>query len=203
MNFGQVRDQTLKLLNQYTRAGSPVAGSYNNQQDYLNRIPSLVNDAMMEIATTARKIPTTIRLGDLPREEMGEEVRYELPEDFYQFVSGSVVKTTTGQVLHTNQYTIQGKQYLLVPKEEAGDYHITCYRYPMTLPEHPADNLELDNAPETHYAIPFYVAAYLVDHDDSFLCALFNNKYEDKLAKMGPGVTAEVRPTADAYGFFG
>ena len=107
-----------------------------------------------------------------------------------------------GRTLHTNLYSIQGKKYLVIPREEQGDYTITCYRYPDLLNEVPQDGDELDNQPETHYAIPFYVAAYLVIHDDPFLYATFYNKYEDKLAKMGPGVTAEVRPTADTYGFF-
>lgn len=205
MTYGQVRDQILKLLNQYTRAGTPVESSYNNQQDYLNRIPSLVNDAVMEIATTARKIPTLLNLSDLPREELGEkgDVRYELPDDFYQLVSGSVVTTQEGKVLHTNQYSIQSRKYLLVPKEEAGNYTIVYYRYPALLPDDPGDMDVLDNEPETHFAVPFYVAAQLVIHDDAFLYASFYNKYEDKLAKMGPGVTAEVDAVNDVYSFFG
>lgn len=203
MNYGQVRDQVLKLLNQYTAAGNPVADSYNNQADYLARIPGLVNDAVMEIATTARKIPATLNLGELYPEEVGGQVRYELPGNFYQFVSGSVVKTHTGKLLHTNQYSTQGRKFLLVPKGEAGDYTVTYYRYPELLGEEPRDTDELDNAPETHYAVAFYVAAYLVNHDDFSLSALFNNAYEDKLAKMGPGVSAEVRRVADVYGFFG
>ena len=203
MTYGQVRDQVLKLLNQYTMAGTPVPGSYNNQQDYLNRIPDLVDDAMMEIATTARKIPATLRLKELEGVEEGEQMRYQLPRDFYQLVSGSVVKTHQGHVLHTNQYTLQGKAWLLVPKEEAGDYSFTYYRYPKLLGEHPGDDQELDNTPETHYAVPFYAAAFLVDHDDSFLCALFQNKYQDKLNKMGPGMTAEVGDVEDPYRFFG
>ena len=96
MNYGQVRDQVLKLLNQYSIAGAQVSPSYNNQQDYLNRIPGLVNDAVMEIATTARKIPALIRLDDLEHEEKGKEIWYELPEDFYQLVSGSVVQAREG-----------------------------------------------------------------------------------------------------------
>jgi len=202
MNYGQVRDQVLKLLNQYTVAGAMVDSSYNNQQDYLNRIPGLVNDAMLEIATTARKIPALLSLSDLPHEEIGDEVRYELPHDFYQFVSGSIVCTREGKTLHTNCYSLQGRQMLLVPKDEAGSYTIVYYRYPHLLSERPDDREELDNEPETHFSIPFYVAAFLVDHDDPFLCALFNNKYEDKLAKMNPGVIAEVKVTDDVYGFF-
>ena len=205
MNYGQVRDQILKLLNQYTRAGTPVDGSYNNQQDYLNRIPDLVNDAMLEIATTTRKIPAVLNLEGLYGEELGEngDVLYELPSDFYQLISGSVVTTREGKVLHTNEYTLQGRKYLAVPREEAGNYTFSYYRYPTLLPNNPADTAQLDNAPETHFAIPFYVAAMLVIHDDAFLYASFYNKYEDKLAKMGPGITAEVSPTQDVYSFFG
>ena len=203
MNYGTVRDQVLMLLNQYTVAGKPVAGSYNNQQDYLNRIPALVNDAMMEIATTARKIPAVLRLEDLEQTEEGEQVRYTLPEDFYQLISGSIVKTNRDTLLHTNCYTLRGRKYLSVPKAEAGGYALDYYRYPNLLGEHPRDTDELDNEPDTHYAVPFYVAAFLADHDDPWLAALFNNKFEDKLAKLGGGKTAEVRPAGDAYGFFG
>lgn len=203
MNYGQVRDQVLKLLNQETIAGAPIPGSYNNQQDYLNRIPTLVNDAMMEIATTARKIPATLNLNELFYEDLGRVVRYELPGNFYQFVSGSVVKTADGVVLHSNVYSTQDKKYLLVPKDEAGDYSVTYYRYPMVLDSKPDDRDELDNAPETHPAVAFYVAAHLVIHDEPFLYASFYNKYEDKLLKMGPGVSVEVRSTDDVYGFFG
>ena len=202
MNYGQVRDQVLKLLNQHTVAGSKVADSYNNQADYLDRIPGLVNDAMVEIATTARKIPATLSLGELCSEDFGEMVRYELPGNFYQFVSGSVVKTQNGKMLHTNQYRTQGRKFLLVPKNEAGNYMLTYYRYPELLREEPRDTDELDNEPETHYAVAFYVAAYLVSHDDFSLSALFNNAYEDKLSKMGAGVHADVGQVADVYGFF-
>ena len=45
MKYGELRDQVLKLLNQYTVAGAPVAETYNNQADYLKRIPSFANDA--------------------------------------------------------------------------------------------------------------------------------------------------------------
>jgi hypothetical protein len=71
------------------------------------------------------------------------------------------------------------------------------------LPEDPADEETLDNEPETHFAIPFYVASFLVAHDEPFLCALFSNKYADKLAKMGTGLATEVRTVDDVYQFFG
>lgn len=205
MTFEQVQNQVLKLLNQYSVAGALVAPAYNNQQDYLNRVASLANDAVMEIATTARKIPATLDLSTLGSEDAGDWVRYELPEDFYQFKTGDTLLTTDdGHLLHTNRYTISGKKYLLVPKreiEEGSSYTITYYRYPRLLSDKPAPTDELDNAPETHYAVPFYVAAFLVIHDDNFLFASFYNKFEDKLAKMSAGLSVEARSVDDVYNF--
>ena len=204
MTYGQMQSRVLKLLNRESMAGSPVAASYNNQQDYLNRIPALVNDALLEISTTGRKIPAVLELSSLEWEDLGEMRRYTLPEDFYQFRTGdSFLRTAAGQVLHTNRYTLQGRSYLLVPGaevEEGGSYEIGYYRYPALLPEKPAAETELDNVPETHDAAAFYAAAFLALHDDSFLFASFYNKYEDKLRKMGPGVTAEVHSTDGAQG---
>ena len=204
MNYGQFKNRVLKLLNQYSVAGQTVAPTYNNQQDYLNRIPSLTNDAMREIAMTARKIPMLLDLATLEPEDLGETLRYELPDDFYAFQSGGTTITTTdGIVLHTNVYSYQGRKYLLVPKREDGAYTITYYRYPAMLPDKPDEDTELDNEPDTHDAAAFYVAAFLVIHDDSFLFSSFYNKYEDKLAKTGPGVSTEVKSVGDAYGVVG
>ena len=202
MTYKWVKEQTLKLLNQYSVAGREIPVTYNNQEDYLKRIPSLVNDAMMEIATTVRKIPETMCLTELLGEEHGNEMWYELPDDFYQFKSGDTVRTTNGRVLHTNLYSILGKKTLVIPKKEVGDYYITYYRYPRLLDEtQPWDDAILDNDPETHAAIPFYVASFLVAQDNSFLCALFTNKFDDKLSKMLPTISASAVQTEDVYRF--
>lgn len=201
MNYGQVRDQVLKLLDQYSVAGQVVAPTYNNQEDYLNRIPSLANDAIMQIATTYRKIRAYMRLSDMPAEDLGKEVRYEMPGNFFRFVSGSVVRTTGGQVLHSNDYIMQGRHYLIVPKDEADDYSIEYYRYPMLLADRPQDRDELDNEPETHRAVPYYVAAFLADRDDPHLGAMLNNKYQELVQNMVPDLAAEVHTVCDSYNF--
>ena len=205
MTYDYVEKQVLKLLNQYTMAGNNVAETYNNQKDYLERIPGLVNDAMMEISTTMRKIPVLVRLADLDSEDLGRQMRYTMPEDFYQLKSGDTVVTLDGATLHTQTYAVLGQYYMLVPKAEVGDYAITYYRYPTLLPADRADvdpATELDNVPETHLAIPYYVAGMLAMHDDPFLCATLMNGYEDKLAKMPPDISADVAATQDAYGFY-
>ena len=201
MNYGQVKNQALKLMKQYSIAGSEIPASYNKQADYLVVIPGLVNEAMMEIATTVRKLPVIVNLGDLPHEQIGAQVRYTLPDDFYQLVSGLVMRTVDGRLLHTNQFMVQGKQCLIVPAEEAGDYEITYYRYPALLPDEPDDNAMLDNTPDTHLAIPYYVASKLLMSDDEFQCALCNNTWDEKLRMMQQDINVEVRTVEDVYGF--
>ena len=205
MTYEQVEKQVLQLLNQYTVAGAPVAESYNNQKDYLLRIPGLVNDAMMEIATTVKKIQEVVDLDTLSCEVIGDKLRYELPEDFYQFKTGDTFVTVMddGRMLHTNRYSIQGRNYMLVPRDEvdSGAFHtITYYRYPHLLSDKPDADEELDNTVDTHFAIPYYVAAFLVIHDDNFQFASFYNKYEDKLQKMSPGLSVEMTQASDASG---
>lgn len=203
MTYKEVREQVLRLLNQYKRAGDPVSDVYNNQSDYIDKIPNLINDAVLEIATTARKIPELLDLDTLPYEDLGNLLRFSLPDDFFQFKSGDTVVAEDGKIVHTNQYHMLGQRYLIVPKEEAKDCRIVYYRYPHLPDGKPDDAAVLDNATETHYAVPFYVAALLVAYDDPFLCSLFMNKYTDKLEKMLPELTAEIRPAMDAYNFFG
>lgn len=202
MTYKQVKDLTLQHIMQFSVAGSEVPAVYNNQQDYLARIPGLVNDAVMEIATTVRKIPEFLDLSSAEKEEFGNQVRVTLPDDFYQFMSGSVMRTKRGNLVHTNAFHIQGKNYMLLPKDELENYHIIYYRYPKLLAENPAADDEIDNVPETHNAIPYYVGAMLVSYDDAFLCSLLMNAYNDRLQKMYPDIAAEVHPTDDRYGFY-
>lgn len=202
MTYKQVSDHALKLIMQYSIAGGTVPAVYNNQQDYLLRIPGLVNDAVMEIATTVRKIPEFFDLATAPQEDFGRQIRVTLPDDFYQFMSGSVMRTKNGALVHTNAFHIQGKNYMLLPKDELENYQIIYYRYPKQLPESPADDDELDNTLETHNAVPYYVAAMLVSYDDAFLCSLLMNAYNDRVQKMYPDIAVEVHSTDDSYGFY-
>lgn len=203
MRYVELKNQVLKLLNQYSIAGDEIADTYNNQDDYLKRIPALANDCIMELATTARKIPATICTADMEKEEIGAQVIYTLPADFFQFKSGDTLRISDNITLHTNVYMIHGQYKLIIPKCEDGKYVLTYYRYPHLLPEEPDDNDEIDNVPETHYAIPYYVCSFLAVHDDSFQYAAFRNTYADKVDRMMPDITAEVKPVDDAYGLYG
>lgn len=202
MNYGQVRDKALQLINQYSIAGSNVRETYNNQADYLAKIPGLVNSAMMEIATTNRKIESSCSLAEMAKTPMGKFNLYYMPSEFFQFKSGGTAVELDGTPLPTDQYHFKGNNAILFPAH-IENARIEYYRYPTLLGDSPSDSEELDNTPDTHDAIPFYVAAYLCISDDQFLYATLYNKYEDKLSKMMPGSRAEACHVADVYGGFG
>ena len=53
MTYGQMRDRVLMLLNQYSIAGGKIRVTYNNQADYLTRVPGAVNEALVYLANAA------------------------------------------------------------------------------------------------------------------------------------------------------
>ena len=199
MTYGQVKSYILQLLNQETIAGGTVADNYNCQADYLLRIPHLINDAMTEIATTARKIPAVLDLSEIPPEEFGDRLRYQLPDDFYQFKSGGSLQLADGRVVRTEVVRMQGGRFLLLPRRPAGQVTVEYWRYPHLLSETPDELDELDNEPETHQAVAYYAAAQMASHDNAFLYASLYNKYEDKLEKMSGGVWGDLGGVEDAY----
>ena len=201
MTYKEFQNRVLMLLDRYSVAGTRVAASYSNQEDYLLRIPGLYNDAIMEISTTALKIPAVLTLTAAEGEALGSLLRFSLPSDFFQFRTGDTfLVAEDGTQLHTNIYGLQGRKYLTVPAAELGDVGalaVTYYRYPTLLPEKPETTAELDGLPEAQDAATFYAAAFLSIHDDPFLYQALYNKYEDKLSKLGPGISAEVQWIGD------
>ena len=198
MKYADIKRAVLSHINQYTMAGSQVAPSYNNQADYLNRIPVLLNEALVNIRTLVKPIPVVLPLTD--GEPYGGMVRYELPEDCWTIKTGGVSVIRGGKFQRTNQYRLQGKKYILVPED--GSYTVEYYRYPVQLPldNTLTDSYELDEDPEVIQTATYYASAYLVLQEDEFAYATLYNDYESRLGRISPGITAEVQPVEDSYG---
>ena len=88
MLYSEIKRETLGHINQYSMAGSPVAASYNNQADYLNRIPILINEGVLNVRTLVKPEPVVWPLET--GEDYGDMIRYELPEDFWTLKTGGV-----------------------------------------------------------------------------------------------------------------
>lgn len=201
MKYADIKHEVLSHINQYTMAGTPVAASYNNQADYLNRIPVLMNEGLVNICTLVKPIPVILPLTD--GENYGGMVRYRLPDDFWTLRTGGVTVIRDGQFRHTNNYRLQGRKYILIPAGTEGDYSVEYYRYPHQLPTGSAltDDFELDEDLEVIQAATYYAAANLVMQEDEFAYASLYNDYESRLGRLTPGTVVEVGPVEDAYGF--
>lgn len=199
MLYSEIKRETLSHIHRYTVAGKPVSSSYNNQADYLNRIPVFINEALVNILTLVKREATVYPLTDA--EEYGDYLRYELPDDFYALRSGGVSRIRGGRFEKTNNYRLQGKKYILVPSSEEGEYTVEYYRYPNLLPMDAKDSFDLKEDIEVIQTATYYAAAQLALYDDEFMYASLYNDYESRLSRLSPGVSTEVRSVDDAYGF--
>lgn len=197
MNYGEVRDAALNLVHQETIAGEMIPPTYNNQQDYLNKIPSLINAAQMDIATTAKFIPEAVMLANLRYTEMGHNRVYTLPGNMWQRRGSGLLVPTLSPLddgafyRRFNQVRMIGRDKLIVPSKLPEDTILEYFRYPEQLSGNPSDTEEMDNVPEVHVILPYYVAAHLVITDDPFLYASFYNTYESRKAGLQELVYSE------------
>ena len=201
MLYSEIKRETLGHLNQYSIAGTPVAASYNNQADYLNRIPLLINEGVMNIRTLVKPEPVVYPL--LSGEEYGDMIRYDLPNDFWSLRTGGVTVIRDGKFRRTNQYMLQGKKTILIPKAAQGSYTVEYYKYPAQLPTNGSlnDDYDLPEDREVIQAATYYAAAQLALMDDEFVYASLYNDYESRLGRIGGRATAEFQTTQDVYGF--
>ena len=199
MDYKWARDFTLELINQYSIAGGEIATTYNNQSDYLRRIPKLLNDAQVCVATNAGKIRTITDLKSLKRTRMGSWFTYQLPEDCWQVCSGGLIRTDGDRFQRYHRYHLVGDNSIAVPGELDGNMHLEYYRYPALLEQDPADDAKLDNTVEAQMALPYYVAAHLVMQDDAFAYSALLNEFEGKLARMGERLQTDVNVVEDSY----
>lgn len=201
MLYSDIKRATLSHINQYSMTGVPVASSYNNQEDYLNRIPLYINEALVNIRTLVKPEPVVFPLED--GEDYGGMIRYEMPDDFWSLRSGGVSVIRNGRFEPTNEYRLQGKKYILIPADADGDFSVEYYRYPEQLPLDAKDSYELDEDLEVIQAATYYAAANLVLQEDEFMYASLYNDYETRLGRISRGVAAEVSTVQDAYCFSG
>ena len=199
-------DATTQLLNHYTIAGSLVPLTYNDQADDRNRMVNLINDAQMEIATTNRPIEC-IMTYVVPEEPLNTpitDIVVDFPEDFCEFQSirFTPVKGHNRQSKYARYYKRVGEHYIILPSKPAGTYEIEYSRFPVRYTKDTPLTTELDNTPDTHEAIPYFVAAMIAIDDNPKLYYALYNVWETRLARMGlKQAHAESTQVDDLYGF--
>ena len=205
MTYGECRDMALNLIHQESIAGETIPGTYNNQQDYLNKIPGLINAAQMEIATTTRPIPAWTTLGDLMCVEKNGSYVYTMPDDAWQRRGSGLLlplpkhHDTEVNYYRWNRIRMFGGNQFILPEILPPDTILEYYRYPVRMQNEPEDDDLLDNVPEAQEAVPYYVAAHIVMYDDAFLYATLQNEYTAKKEALRERPRTEIDSVADVY----
>ena len=203
MTYGEMKNFTLQLINQYSIAGAEIPSSYNNQADYVARIPALLNAALTYISTSNRFIPAQLILDKCEGEKFGAYRRYVLPENYWQMRGSGLVDLSNHGNGRWFGYHIMAPDYILVEDDAPGILMMEYFRKPALVPvKNPDDNMMLDCDPETQQAAAYYVAAHLVLYDDSFMYASLHNEFENMMDRMSARPSdVEVHPVEDVYGF--
>lgn len=203
MNYGQIRDFALQLIRQYTIAGTPYAPSYNDQQDYLNAIPNLLNDGLVYLATYYRPRDAFVVLDPEEAEDFGGYLRFPLPEDLLDTKSTGLFIPEQGSA--APNYVTGARfllpDYVLVPKYVKDKMVLEYYRRPQLVTAAPADTDSIDAPVPEQMCLAYWIAAHLVMQDDAFTYASLYNEFQTKAEELASRqITAEVSYIQDAYG---
>lgn len=198
MTYAEIRDSSLKLINRYSIMGQEIAPTYNQQQDYIYRIPELINDALMTISTTVKKIPARVQLDMENAENSNGMCVFHLPSDCWQIKPAGLLILHKGHARRYSGYVKSGNT-LLVPAHIKGDVWLEYWRYPDLLTTAPADEDDLDGDIDVQMCIPYYVGAHLMQYDDPFLYSSLLNEWEMRIARLSMGVHLETAIVEDVY----
>lgn len=199
MIYAQCKRRTLELIFSYSRAGTAIPPSYNNQADYENRIPALVNQAQMEIATAYKPIECSIAAGSLTHPVGAPDNVYSLPNDCYKIVDGGLLRLTPNGRERVKEYTLLYANRIYIPVDRTGLY-LEYFRYPIELPDVPSDNASLDNTPDAQEAVPFFAAAQLVLYDDAYRYTALMDEYRRRCTLLSRQKYLECGIVQNVYG---
>lgn len=206
MTIQECKKATLRLLNQYSIAGTEVPTTYNDQEDDLNRMLDLINDAQLEIATVARPIEafTTIVVPEVDSSVPIMDIETSMPSDF-NHCANILFTPSEGRdrrAIKITDFRWLSDDILLLPNRPFGTYKIVYERFPIRYTSSTPDTTELDNTPDTHVIIPYFVAAMIALDDNAKAYSALYNVWETRLARlnMKPAYTV-TSSVQDVYGF--
>lgn len=204
MKYGEFKDYVLQLINQYSANGDELEASYNDQADYIMRIPHLLNAAMLDITANAQPLVGVMH----PMEELQEDLgngwtRVTVPEDFMRMTEDGIPVIRHGRQTRIKAYYLVGGDKVDI-RNDLMRYGVLEYcREPVrvdTTPGAGIDSVALDGSLEAQTAAAYYVAAMLVLQDDAFAYSALRNEYDDRLSSMKKRLRAESYFVEDTMG---
>lgn len=200
MQYLDFKNRVLMLINQYSIASENIALSYNNQEDYVLKIPGFLNSAQRYLATTTKPIYASMHLDWDAAEERDGFYIFTMPEDFWELVGRGLPVMKNGEFKMYHRFRWMGKDQMVIPAKDRAPMEVHYHRYPVDVPNDPADDFELDNTPDAQEAAAYYVAAYLIMHDNAFAYQALYNEFEARRQQMYEKPQTEYDSIEDIYG---
>ena len=203
MTYGDIRDTTLKLINQYTRIGNRINLTYNEQDDVINRIPALANSAMLAIARGPRPIEASAQLHPEDAKRLGSNLLFTLPEDLIDIQPGGLLILHNRGMTRSSDYKQLNDDQIVVPYQlfrHTSAVMLQYYRRPQLLSDNPADDDPMDNVVTAQEPIPYYCAANIMLELDAYQHSVLFNMWQDKLNELAKPPQAEHNIVESVYG---
>lgn len=219
MNLNEIAEMSLQLINQYSVSGQIIPDSYNNQADYLIRIPHLANDGIVYIGTgNAKQIGSYVFSQKEDKNAKAVYKSYSMPSNFFRPYGSSVPYIIGKGKVPTSEYMWLGSRELLLSPHIEGQIKIDYYRYPhlfstefvpseedengnVVTPWHYKDGtVEVDLPLEAQYALPYYIGAHLISQDYMNESYILMNEFELKMSRISTYPIVDVESAEDVYG---
>lgn len=195
MKYGEFKNFVLGLINQAHARGIALDEYYNDQADYLHRIPGLYNAAMLELASEAVTLVGVMEATPSSTVRSPEGfVAVAVPDDFIAMTGDGIPVVRGGQMTRIKGYYMVGADTVMIRSDLVENGVLEYRRRPERLPMDPINidaDKQLDGTEEMQNAAAYYTAAMLVLQDDAFAYSALRNEYDDKLSEMKKRLRAE------------
>lgn len=134
--------------------------------------------------------------------ECGKNRRFDLKKltpDFYKLVSTDVVREKDCEKFH--DYRWEGDSTLVLAAGKPGNYRVHYYAYPREITEATPNDYELELDQEVAAILPIFIAAELLEDDDSSLAYYVREQYEEAKAKLQPSMPLGRPSFIDRWGW--
>lgn len=195
MTYNEFKQFVMGLINQAQARGTELDEYYNDQADYLQRIPGLYNAAMLELASEA------VTLVGVMEPNVSTKVRpyngyvaISVPDDFISMTGDGIPVVRDGRMTRHKGYYMVGSDTVMVQSDLVDQGVLEYRRRPERLSMNPSEidpDTKLDGTEEMQIAAAYYTAAMLVLQDDAFAYSALRNEYDDKLSEMKRRLRAE------------
>lgn len=195
MTYKDFKDFVLGLINQFSARGTELVETYNDQADYLQRIPGLYNAAMLELASEASHLTGVMHPAKEDVMDTGDGfVAVKVPDDFLSMTEDGIPMIRNGRMTRIKGYYMAGAGTVYIRTDLFKNGILEYNRIPERLPMSPGmidEDAKLDGTDEMQTAAAYYTAAMLVLQDDAFAYSALRNEYDDKLTEMKRRLRAE------------